>query len=323
MPLARFAHFTMAATPNKSPEQEDDASDEASVLEGLLHRRHNAAHKERRARDAYAFGVDVRRTRWFIQHRLLGAGLRGVERQWKSVWEMLQRDTLDHEATCPAPLLRELANCVKILGAPTPTVSCLNERAHLSGAWPSVTALGTSHGDVRHLLLDLRGIQALSDTERRFALASALGHLQCDHALFFTAALVARLEESGVLYRGLQRALRPTTKLMCFSADRAALLCGDGLESTMEGLRQQVAETRSVNTRWLPQPSSYDLRVTAIREFFRSDVHARILSARIVKMNSDRSSTDGDASAPQPHVPDDAWSVAKVDRRLTQRLGLL
>ena len=143
MPLARFAHFPMAATPNKSPEQDDDASDEASVLEGLLHRRHNAAHKERRARDAYAFGVDVRRTRWFIQHRLLGAGLRGVERQWKSVWQMLQRDTLDHEATCPAPLLRELANCVKILGAPTPTVSCLNERAHLSGAWPSVTALGT------------------------------------------------------------------------------------------------------------------------------------------------------------------------------------
>ncbi len=313
----------MDATPENSPDDRDDESDEARVVEGLLHRRHNAAHKERRARDAYAFGVDVRRTRWFLQHRLFGAGLRAVERRWKSVWDAVQHDSLEDEAICPAPLLRELASCVKILGAPTPTVSCLNERAHLSGAWPSVTTLGTSHGDVRHLLLDLRGLQALSDVERRFALASGLGHLQCDHAVFFTAALVARLEGSSVAYRGLQRALRPATKLMCFSADRAALLCGDGLESTMEGLRQQVAESRSANTRWLPQPSSYDLRVTALREFFRSDVHARILSARMVKASGERSSHGGDGVEPKAHVPDDAWSVARIDRRLTRRLGLL
>jgi len=313
----------MDATPNNSPDQSDGANDEPHVLEGLLHRRNNAAHKERRARDAYAFGVDVRRTRWFIQHRLLGAGLRAVERQWKSVWDKLQHDSLEPEAICPAPILRELATCIKILGAPTPTVSCLNERAHLSGAWPSVTVLGTSHGDVRHLLLDLRGLQALSDAEQRFALASALGHLQCDHALFFTAALVARLEESNFMHRGLTRALGPGTKLMCFSADRAALLCGDGIEATMEGLRQHVAESRSANTRWLPSPSNYDLRVTALKEFYRSDVHARILSARMVKASGERSSNGGPDTEPKAHVPDDAWSVAKVDRRLTQRLGLL
>lgn len=313
----------MDATPNTPPSPDDTSSEEAAIVEGLLHRRHNAAHKERRARDAYAYGVDIRRNHWFLHHRLIGAGLRSVERRWHAVWESLQRDSVDGDAVCPSPILRELATCIKILGAPTPTISCLNERAHLSGAWPSVTALGTSHGDVRHLLLDLRGLQALTDAERRFALASGIGHLQCGHALFMTAALVSNLDDASLAIRGLNRTLQPATKLMCFSADRAALLCGDGLEATMEGLRQHVAETRSANTRWLPRPSSYDLRVHGLREFFRTDVHARILSARMNHASASASSHGEDDSAPRAHVPDDAWSVAKVDRRLTRRLGLL
>ena len=300
---------------------ETEKSGTDDPLAAWMTRRHNAAHKERRSRDAYAYGVDVRRTRWFTQQRVIGAALRAVERGWHAQWSTLRAKALEPDVSCPEGLLRELARCVEILGAPTPAISCLRESAHLTGAWPTVTPLGTSHGDMHHLVLDLRALALLSAAERRFAIASALGHLQCDHGVLFTAALRGTAPDAPGWIKLLLRGLTPITRIMCFSADRAGLLCSDDLEAAMEGMRQQVAETRSSATRWLPASASFDLRVIALREFHQSDVYARVTSARVV--NATRRAT-ATASAPPTtaHVPDDAWSVTRVDQRLTQRLGL-
>ena len=59
-------------------------------------------------------------------------------------------------------------------------------------------------------------------------------------------------------------------KLMCFSADRAGLLCSESLDAAMEGMRHHVAESRSAGTQWMPMPSSYDLRVTCYASFTKA-----------------------------------------------------
>ena len=309
------------ATPE--PEREGEGVDEAQdPLERLIRQRQRAAHKERRSRDAYAFGVDVRRTRWFVQHRLFGAGLRTVERQWHARWTQLRATTLDTTTAPTTATLAELARCVRILGAPVPTVWCLNEEASLSGQWPTITPLGTSHGDMHHLLLDTQGLEALDDAERRFLMGSALGHLQCDHGIMFTTCLLARGPDAPRWTRALRRGLQPAMKLMCFSADRAGLLCSESLDAAMEGMRHHVAESRSAGTQWMPTPSSYDLRVTSLREFHQSDVYARVRGARAARHRDLTMDPVPGSTRPQ-HVPDDAWSVARVDQRLTRRLGLL
>ena len=191
--------------------------------------------------------------------------------------------TLDTTTAPTTATLAELARCVRILGAPVPTVWCLNEEASLSGQWPTITPLGTSHGDMHHLLLDTQGLEALDDAERRFLMGSALGHLQCDHGIMFTTCLLARGPDAPRWTRALRQGLQPAMKLMCFSADRAGLLCSESLDAAMEGMRHHVAESRSAGTQWMPMPSSYDLRVTSLREFHQSDVYARVRGARAAR----------------------------------------
>ena len=94
----------------------------------------------------------------FVQHRLFGAGLRTVERQWHARWTQLRATTLDTTTAPTTATLAERARCVRILGAPVPTVWCLNEEASLSGQWPTITPLGTSHGDMHHLP-DTQGLE--------------------------------------------------------------------------------------------------------------------------------------------------------------------
>ena len=72
----------------------------------------------------------------------------------------------------------------------------------------------------------------------------------------------------------------------------------------------------------MPTPSSYDLRVTSLREFHQSDVYARVRGARAARHRDLTMDPVPGSTRPQ-HVPDDAWSVARVDQRLTRRLGLL
>jgi hypothetical protein len=92
---------------------------------------------------------------------------------------------------------------------------------------------------------------------------------------------------------------------------------------------------------WLPQPPSPAVRVQALEEFARSSVFARveIMRARQRELARKRSSvraedradsnvsaSAGPAAPPEPepiHVPPEAWSLSRVDARLTARLQLI
>jgi hypothetical protein len=88
---------------------------------------------------------------------------------------------------------------------------------------------------------------------------------------------------------------------------------------------------------WLPPPPSPTERIRAIEEFARSSVFARVVAMRArqrelartvsdavpTSTGSDEGAKPPPAPEPEPiHVPADAWSLARVDARLTNRLGL-
>lgn len=300
-------------------------------------------YEQRMARRGYAYGVDLRRSRWLSSSTVGNALVRAVDRAWPQLAEHLLDEVLLDGRSAPLSLLREIGAHLDLLRAPLPTVLVL--RPEQRGRWPLVTPLGATRGGSLWLVLDADALLALDADARAFLLGSGLGHLHCDHAVFFSAHLLARRREGNSSIRALRSVLTPWTKVMSFSADRAGLLgCGRlaAAISTIECPPVPIGDDPDPD--WLPRPPSVATRVAALEEFARSSVFARveIMRARQRELARKRGAVLPSAAPPTPddtaheranpppapdpepiHVPADAWSLARVDARLTARLKLL
>jgi hypothetical protein len=307
--------------------------DASADLKRHLQRRRLKNYERSMARLSYAYGVDVRRSWWLAQSTIGNSLVRAVDRRWA----MLARELMEHDfedaARLLAPdLLQRIGRLQHLLRAPLPALRALRAGARASGRWPWVTPLAPTHGDVHWLVLDLEALAARTESELDFVLASALGHLQCDHGVFFTAHLLAARRE-GLALGVVRRALAPWSRVMAFSADRAGLLAAGDLDTALDMLQSRAEADAAID--WLPPLPAIELRAEALREFDRSVVMARIRTARAngnvaISLGDDvgpppSPSSPSPPAAPPPTVgiPEDAWSLARCDERLTGRLRLL
>ena len=295
------------------------------------------------ARQGYAYGVDLRRSRWLTSSTLGNALVRAVDRAWPQLANELERDILLPATATPDALLRELAAHMSLLRAPLPTLRPL--RAEQRGSWPLVTALGATRGGSLWLMLDVEALVQLEPERRAFMLGAGLGHLHCDHAVFFSAHLLAGKRESSMSIRALRSGLSPWTKVMSFSADRAGLLACGSLDAAVSVIENPpVAVGADPVPAWLPPPPDPSVRIKAVQEFAQSTVFARVFATRARQRelarrhltleldtqpaDEPRAQAKAGATPPTPpaesiHVPADAWPLARVDARLTDRLNLL
>jgi hypothetical protein len=324
---------------------------ESHDLDPFLQRRRLDIYEQSVARQGYAYGVDVRRSRWLARASLGNAAVRAVDRGWSRLAGRLREEVLDAPGSPIAPgILDELSKLRTLLRAPRPALHLLTRAASNDGSWPPVTALGPARGGARWLILDPFALEAMDPPLRRFWLASGLAHLQCGHGVFYTAHLLVKLGRAPRGIGLLRRALTPWSRVMAFSADRAGLLASEDLGQALGALEQLAA--RESEVAWLPRPPALDIRRIALEEFERSIVVARIRAARANQDSSmvsvveeaphgdeaappDESEAEATATEPEAepprgptepqvaHVPEDAWSIARCDRRLTERLGLL
>lgn len=313
----------VAADPDSSPEAPSERPEQD--LTSFLQRRRVSTYEQDMARLAYAYGVDLRRARWLKASSMGNAMVRAVDRGWPRLARELD-ETLLAPAADPIPvaLLENVARQVRLLRAPLPTIRSLSRSGQTSAEMPLATPLGATHGDVNWLVLDVDGLASLEPATQTFALASAVAHLQCDHGVFFSAHLLASQRSSSWPLRALRASLNPWSQMMVFSTDRAGLLAVGELEVTLESMRHAAALYEHSARSWLPRTPSIDVRERALVEFDRSSVVARFRAARARGATAladaePKSGKEGDT----PHVPEDAWSLARVDSRLTDRLGIL
>lgn len=268
------------------------------------------------ARLTYAYGVDVRRSRWLASTNFGNTVVRAVDRRWPDLASRLEHEVLaPANTTLPISLLDEISTVGNRLRSPRPVIRVL--KAGLEEPWPLVTVFGPANGDVHWLVLDLSAVMALEPAQRAFALGYGLGHLQCDHGVYNAAHRLA-YEAAGLSVRLVRTVLTPWSKVMPFSADRAGLLaCGD-----LETAKITLAILRAAEKRvpWLPPPPDDSHRDRALDEFARSAVFAREVARR--EHEAQPAVPDDDAPF-DPPVPDDAWSLARCDTRLTERLRIL
>lgn len=319
-------------------------------LRHFVQHRQLDVYEQSMARRGYAYGVDLRRSRWLASSTLGNPLVRAVDRAWPELAAHLLDEALLDGQTTPTPLLRELAAHITLLRAPLPTIRLL--RPEQRGSWPLVTALGATRGNAQWLVLDAEALQSLDADKRAFLLGAGLGHLHCEHAVFFTAHLLANRREGNSGIRALQTILQPWTKVMMFSADRAGLLACGRLASAISVIENPPMPVGDdPDPRWLPPTPPAAARVLALEEFARSAVFARIEATRARqrelarslnllaprKLTHEREDADAETDTetkakakpppppkPEPiHVPADAWSLARVDARLTDRLNLL
>lgn len=295
------------------------------------------------ARQGYAYGVDLRRFRWLASSTVGNAMVRAVDRAWPELSTRLASEAVLDATTTDVRLLRELGGHVDRLRAPLPAVHPL--RPEQRGRWPLVTALGATRGSAMWLVLDVPNLLALEPATRAFLLGAGLGHLHCEHGVFFSAHLLASRDRQGPL-RALRTALGPWTKVMIFSADRAGLLACTDLQAAIATIENPpVPVGDDPDPAWLPKPPTTAMRIRALEEFARSAVYARVVAAQARKRElnlrrlaleldkgpeppaREAPQTEGAAATPPepepPHVPADAWSLARVDARLTARLKIL
>ncbi len=292
-------------------------------LNHFVQHRQLDVYEQSMARQGYAYGVDLRRSRWLASSTVGNALVRAVDRAWPELSAHLSAEVVRDNDTPPLRLLRELATHMNLLRAPLPTVKLL--RSEQRGRWPLVTALGATRGGALWLLLDAEALAAVAADQRAFLLGSGLGHLHCDHAVFFTAHLLANRREGNLQIKTLRSAMTPWTKVMMFSADRAGLLACGGLETAITMIENPpicVGVEADPDPRWLPPLPSPALRVRALEEFARSSVFARVTAMRARQRELARNIGDQDTSE-AIHVPAEAWSLARVDARLTAHLNLL
>ncbi len=285
------------------------------------------------ARQGYAYGVDLRRSRWLASSTIGNALVRAVDRAWPELAEHLDAEVLLDSSAAPFALLRELGAHMSLLRAPLPTVKLL--RPDQRGRWPLLTPLGATRGGALWLVLDAEALAAVTADQRAFLLGAGLGHLHCEHAVFFSAHLLANRREGNLQIRALRSAMSPWTRVMFFSADRAGLIACGRLETAAAVIENPpipvgyAEHARELD--WLPPPPSPAVRIRALEEFARSAVFARITAMRARQRELARSVTLLPEPKPEPgqpapdniHVPADAWSLARVDARLTARLNLI
>ncbi len=313
----------VSADPESPPEAAADRPEHD--LTSFLQRRRVSTYEQDMARLAYAYGVDLRRARWLKASSVGNALVRAVDRGWPRLARELD-ETLLAPAADPIPvaLLENVARQVRLLRAPLPTIRSLSRRGQTSAEMPLATPLGATHGNVNWLILDTEGLAALEPATQTFVLASAVAHLQCDHGVFFSAHLLASQRSSSFPLRALRSALNPWSHMMVFSTDRAGLLAVGELDAALESMRHAAALYEHSARSWLPRTPAVEVRERALVEFDRSAVVARFRAAR-ARGATALADADADADAGQdtPHVPEDAWSLARVDARLTDRLGIL
>jgi hypothetical protein len=291
-------------------------------LAHYLQHRQLGVYEQSMARLSYAYGVDIRRSRWLASSTLGNALVRAVDRGWPELATELLEQELDgpEGGRVPSGLLREIMGHMRLLRAPLPTLRRVRPRAASENPkWPLITPLGATHGGVHWLVLDVDAVQKLDDPVRAFVLGAGLGHLQCDHGVFYTAHVMASRREGGLPIRMIRRALTPWSRVMAFSADRAGMLATDSLEASIEGIGVLVAR-ESEGITWLPHGPTFEQRRRALEEFARSAVYARVHALK--QRQRDVASLVAREDEAPVGVPEDAWSLARVDRRLTQRLGI-
>ncbi len=294
------------------------------------------------ARLTYAYGVDVRRSRWLASSTVGNSLVRAIDRRWPALTQELMNGELrDPGPDLPTTLLERIRRIRHLLRAPLPALRVLTPTARAADRWPLLTPLGPTHGEVYWLVLDAEGLAQAPDGHLDFLIGSALGHLQCDHGVYFTAHLLAARRE-GLSFGILRRVLTPWSRVMVFSADRAGMLAAGNLESAIEVLRARARTETELA--WLPHWPELAVRERALEEFDRSVVMARIRAIRArsdgeedVSVFEPAHGPDADEAGPEPErprpaaargaeelgIPEDAWSLARCDARLTQRLGLL
>jgi hypothetical protein len=309
--------------------QRSTVSDGPDLSHFVQHRQLDV-YEQSMARQGYAYGVDLRRSHWLAGSTVGNALVRAVDRAWSKLSEHLTTEVLDDARTAPLALLRELASSMNLLRAPLPTVKLL--RPEQRGRWPLVTPLGATRGGALWLILDAEALAAVEWEKRAFLLGAGLGHLHCDHAVFFSAHLLANRREGNLQIRALRSAMTPWTKVMVFSADRAGLITCGRLETAVAMIENPPIPV-GVDVRdpsWLPPLPPPAERTRALEEFARSAVFARVTAMRARQRELARNSTlveprsnDEADPAAQIHVPADAWTLARVDARLTRRLNLI
>ncbi|MEM9453030.1 MAG: hypothetical protein AAGF11_02540 [Myxococcota bacterium] len=239
----------------------------AADLPQFLQRRELAAYEQRLARMAYAYGVDLRRAQWLATSTVVDPIMRAVDRRWSQLVSSLDEDSLHPlRKAPPTALLEELSRLIHMLRAPLPTLRIL--RREVASRWPAITPLGTTKGGIHWLVLDLDRVMQMSAPERTFALASGLGHLQCEHGPIFATHLMADRGHRMGLMRSL---LRPWAKVSVFSADRAGLVAVRSLSVAIETIERQTAE----QVPWMPRWPELAVRRQALEDFDRSALMAR------------------------------------------------
>lgn len=301
------------------------------------------------ARNSYAYAVDLRRAEWAATSRLGSPLTRVLDRAWVGFAETLKREAYTSPPEdVPTKLLAELYGIVQRLRAPSPTVLQLGEAAKRSPLtpWPIATPVGTCSGNEHWLLLDVQTLLELEPGHRRFVLGSALGHLHCGHGPYFACHAMLHSGGRRRLIEPVRWAMSPWSRVLGYSADRAGALACESLEATQTAI---VADDElRAQIHWLPKPPPLETRLAAALDFSRSVTHARTL-ALYRRLGLD-SAIDSEHAGPSPEPQPDsetgertqaetatdssaslggvettrtgAWSLARCDRRLTERLGL-
>jgi hypothetical protein len=235
-----------------------------------MQRREVMAYEQHLARQAYAYGVDLRRSQW-LDHSTLGEPLmRAVDRRWNGLTDDLAAAVLQPANRAPpTEVLEELLRLLKLLRAPLPSLRLLR-RGLSADEWPILTPLGTTKGGSHWLVIDLDRLMALPPTQRTFLLGANLGNLHCDHGPIFAAHLLTHRRARGL---GFVRAmLRPWSRVSVFSADRAGLLAVGDLQVALEALRAHV----DPGVPWYPEMPPASTRVQALEDFDQSRVMTRM-----------------------------------------------
>ncbi|MCA9649671.1 MAG: hypothetical protein KC501_07170 [Myxococcales bacterium] len=277
----------------------------AADLPQFLQRRELAAYEQRLARTGYAYGVDLRRAAWLAGSMLGDPLMRSVDRRWSRTVQALEDEAvLPQRKAPPLPLLEELATLITMLRAPLPTVRML--RPEVAGQWPAITPLSTTKGAIHWLVIDRDRLMAMPDDERSFVLASALGHLQCEHGPIFAAHLMGHL---GGGLRSVRTLMRAWARVAVFSADRAGLLAVRSLDAALRAVEHDDADS----VPWMPRRPSLDLRRQALEDFDRSQLMVR----RRVLSDPD----GGGWTLSPPGAEEDRGSLARRVRGALDRMG--
>lgn len=312
-------------------------------LSRYIQRRHFRAYERDMARSTYGYGVDLRRTRWLTTSLAGQTPLRALEHAWFAVADELMAGELRFPADSgDIPILSEIVEVAKLLHTTPPAIRLLTPAARRSGDWGLVTPLGDPRGSDEWLVLDVEALERQPPAERAFLLGMGLGHLHCGHGALFLAHLVAHRRRG---HRVLRAILRPWVRVAAFSGDRAGLLAAGDLRAAIAALDTSIA----TSPKWAPRFPPLEVRAVALEEFSETTVAARFRARKRrdgheITLEEDLQAIAGppktpgedgeDATEAPPGdsapasdeatagVPDDAWTLARCDHRLTTRLGL-